>query len=76
MAGEYQLDEEVKKCLLAYTQVSDRSRVVNVKDKSFNIFCFVLCTPPAQSMEENIESFKWKLDNVKAQCKSQEITIA
>lgn len=60
--GELILDQKVKKCVLGYSQLSDKILLAKLKGKPFNIPIVVVYSPTAQSMK-------------KSQCKMQEISI-
>lgn len=49
------LDQDLKKCLLEYCQLSERIIVVKLNGKPFNISNIVVYAPTAQSTEEQIE---------------------
>lgn len=64
----------MKKCILGYCQLSNRILVVELKGKPFKKFIIVVYAPTPQSTEK-IEKFYSMFDNVKAQCKLQEIIM-
>lgn len=47
------LDQDMKKCVLGYYQVPERTLVVKLKGKSFKIYSIVVYVLTPQSTEEN-----------------------
>lgn len=60
-------------CFLGSCQLFDRSLVIKLWEKPFNIFFVVMYAQTAQSMAEEIQKFYCTMDNTKAQCKLREI---
>lgn len=69
------LAQDMKKCVQGCCQLSDMILIVKLKLEPFNISVVGEYALTAQSTEEEIEEFYCTLDNTKAQCKPQEITI-
>lgn len=62
----------MKKCLLGYCQLSEIILLVKLQGNLFNLFIIVVY---ALTEEEETDKFYNTIDNVKTQCKLQEITI-
>lgn len=66
------LDNDIRKYVLGYRQISDRTMLVKLKGMPFNIAVSVVYGPAAQRTEEEIDNY---YSNVLSCVKSQEITI-
>ncbi|XP_072041151.1 craniofacial development protein 2-like [Amphiura filiformis] len=69
------LDADMAKCVLGYWTVSERVLLVKLQGQPFNISVIVVYAPTAESTEEEIDVFYDKLEEVKSQCKSDEIQL-